>query len=170
MALLLAAVPLGAAACNSILGNDAHSLAGVDGSTASDGEVSHDGSPNADGSASPDGSAVADSSASPDAPAETAAADAASDGGCMDGNLRCSGNTPQECVGGVWQDQMACGGATPVCSNGACGTYRTTGGILSTAPTPVAGDGGIRLVSGGFELGARSCDEAGVCVTGGIVP
>jgi hypothetical protein len=45
-----------------------------------------------------------------------------------------------------------------------------TGGIRSSAPVPPADGGGVRLVSGGFELGPRACDEAGVCVTGGIVP
>jgi len=124
LAVVLVVAALGGAGCNSILGNEDHSLA---------------------------------PGAGPGL-------------GCTEGTRRCSGNTPQECAGSIWQDQTPCGGSTPVCSNGLCGTYRTTGGILSTVASPVAADGGIHLVSGGFELGARSCDEAGVCVTGGLVP
>jgi hypothetical protein len=88
---------------------------------------------------------------------------------CTEGSLQCSGNTPQQCVSCAWQSQTACSGSLPVCSNGVCGTYRATGGIRSTAPVP-SGDAGIHLVSGGFELGTRSCNDAGMCVTGGIVP
>ena len=85
------------------------------------------------------------------------------------GALTCAGNAPQQCDGGAWQLLPACAGASPICSNGVCGTFRTTGGIRSTAPSPVE-DAGIFLVSGGFELGTRTCNDAGVCVTGGIVP
>jgi hypothetical protein len=88
---------------------------------------------------------------------------------CMAGELTCSGSTPQQCVDGGWQSQTPCAGATPVCSNGMCGTYRTTGGIRSTT-FPFPGDGGIRIVAGGFEIGRRTCNQAGLCVTGGIVP
>ena len=52
---------------------------------------------------------------------------------------------------------------------GGDGTLTLNGGIRTTAPIP-AGGGAIRLVAGGFELGPRSCDAAGLCVTGGIVP
>jgi hypothetical protein len=89
---------------------------------------------------------------------------------CAAGDLMCNGGTPQECVDGGWQNQTPCSGATPVCSNGVCGTYRTTGGIRSTGALPLPGDGGIRLVAGGFEIGTRTCNAAGLCVTGGIVP
>jgi hypothetical protein len=95
---------------------------------------------------------------------------ALSDSGvCAAGSLVCSGNTPQRCVVGSWQNLTPCGGVTPTCSNGVCGTFRTTGGIRSSAPVPLA-DGGVHLVSGGFELGPRTCDHTGVCLTGGIVP
>jgi hypothetical protein len=93
--------------------------------------------------------------------------DASDSGICATGESTCRGGTPQQCVAGAWQSQTPCGGSTPTCSNGVCGTYRSIGGIRSTVPT---GGGGVRLASGGFELGTRSCDEAGVCVTGGIVP
>jgi hypothetical protein len=89
---------------------------------------------------------------------------------CAAGDLMCNGGTPQECVDGGWQNQTPCTGATPVCSNGVCGTYRTTGGIRSTGALPLPGDAGIRLVAGGFEIGTRTCNPAGLCVTGGIVP
>lgn len=52
---------------------------------------------------------------------------------------------------------------------GANGARTLSGGIRSSAPSPVGGSG-IRLVAGGFELGSRTCDGAGLCVTGGIVP
>jgi hypothetical protein len=95
---------------------------------------------------------------------------ALSDSGvCAAGSLMCNGNTPQRCVVGSWQNLTPCAGVTPTCSNGLCGAFRTMGGIVSTAPVPLA-DGGLRLVSGGFEIGTRTCDQAGVCVTGGIVP
>lgn len=84
------------------------------------------------------------------------------------GGDRCAGNTPETCVDGGWATQSACGGAAPVCSNGICGTYRVTGGIRSVGPLP---DGGlIRLVSGGLEVGPRTCASNNICVTGGIVP
>jgi hypothetical protein len=105
-----------------------------------------------------------------DATADQSVADAAADGltECTANDLRCKGNTPQQCVGGAWQDQAPCGGSTPTCSNGVCSAYRMTGGVRSiTAGTR---DGGMQLVAGGFEWSARTCDEAGVCVAGGIVP
>jgi hypothetical protein len=175
--LVLAGMASASAGCNSILGNDDHSLApsagsALDGSSGTDGSVSLDGSSGSDvgapGDGSPgvaDGNTPSDGAAAPDAGSE-----AGNDGGCAAGALQCNGNTPQQCVGGLWQDQTTCGGLIPVCSNGVCGTYRTTGGIVSTVASPVAADAGIHLVSGGFELGARSCDEAGMCVTGGLVP
>jgi hypothetical protein len=101
-----------------------------------------------------------------------AGADGESEAGeeCEAGALRCAGNTPESCNGGVWQAvAQTCGGSTPVCSNGACRAYLVTGGIRTTGVSPSA-DGGIRVVSGGFEFGARSCSDAGLCVTGGIVP
>jgi hypothetical protein len=49
------------------------------------------------------------------------------------------------------------------------GPYSATGGIRSTAPSPSV-DGGARLVAGAFELGARTCNALGTCVTGGLVP
>jgi hypothetical protein len=52
---------------------------------------------------------------------------------------------------------------------GGSGTRTLSGGIRSTAPIPTGG-GAIHLAAGGFELGPRSCDAAGLCVTGGIVP
>jgi hypothetical protein len=106
-------------------------------------------------------------------PVETSdAGEDAGDGatGCTTGALQCNGNTPQTCTGGAWVSQTACGGATPLCSNGVCGTYIVTGGVRSTAPTPAADAGSVHLVSGGFEVGARTCTAQGVCVTGGIVP
>ena len=89
---------------------------------------------------------------------------------CLPGAIQCSGNTPHTCGdAGAWQALPTCGGTTPVCSKGLCGSYRSTGGIRSTVLAGAA-DAGIYLVFGGFEMGARSCNQAGVCVTGGIVP
>ena len=90
-------------------------------------------------------------------------------GSCIEGAGRCAGNLTQVCSGGAWQDQAACTGTSPVCSNGTCGAFRVTGGIRSVGPLD-SSDAGIRLVSGGFELGARACDPSGLCVMGGIVP
>jgi hypothetical protein len=89
---------------------------------------------------------------------------------CSPGAAQCAGNTPRICSSsGAWQTQPACGGTTPVCSNGICSSYRVTGGLRSTAPVP-PGSTGIRLLAGGFEMGARACNDAGLCVTGGIIP
>jgi hypothetical protein len=148
--LLLAGTASASVGCNSILGNDDHSLAPsvgpqLDSSPGSDGSVSFDGSGASDVGVPVDGSpGVAEGSASSDgAPPTDAGSEAGNDGGCAAGALQCNGNTPQQCVGGLWQDQTACGGSTPVCSNGVCGTYRTTGGIISTVASPVAADAGI---------------------------
>jgi hypothetical protein len=145
------AFPIVLAGCNTLLGIDDHELATAVGDDA--GAV--DGpSPSADSGAdvsSTDGSSGVDGS-----------------GACAPGTARCDGNTPQQCVGGAWQSLTPCGGLTPVCSNGLCGPFRTTGGIRSTAPAPAGS--GIRLVAGGFETGTRTCSAKGVCVTGGIVP
>jgi hypothetical protein len=51
----------------------------------------------------------------------------------------------------------------------ATGKVRAYGGMRSTAPAPLL-EGGILLVAGGFEVEPRTCSDAGVCVTGGIVP
>lgn len=90
---------------------------------------------------------------------------------CALGAAQCNGNTPQTCGdAGLWISQAACGGATPLCSNGVCGTYLVTGGVRSTVPAPAPDAGAVHLVAGGFEVGARTCTAQGVCVTGGIVP
>ena len=62
-------------------------------------------------------------------------------------------------------------GATqaPDASATPAGPMRVSGHILSTAPSP-ARSTGMSLVSGGLELGARTCSDAGMCVTGGLVP
>jgi hypothetical protein len=160
VSLLLAGLAAyGASACDAILGIDEHELA-----AAADGG----GVPLGDGATPRADGGVDAAMASHDA-AFDVTADDAPDGGCMTGDHRCNGNTPQQCVGGVWQNETPCSGATLVCSGGVCGIYRSTGGIRSTAPSPATG-AGIHLASGGFELGVRSCEEAGVCVTGGIVP
>jgi hypothetical protein len=181
--LLLGAFPLGG--CASILGVQEHQLA-PDGGGGSPDATGGGGMDTGVEGATPDGQGPGDGNgpsdsggtqdASNDGPIIGDAGDAgvgdASDAAacpCSQGSLKCSGSTPQQCIACVWVNQTACTGSTPTCSNGLCGTYRTTGGIRSTAPAP-PGDAGIRLVSGGFELGMRSCDEAGVCVTGGIVP
>jgi hypothetical protein len=49
------------------------------------------------------------------------------------------------------------------------GPLHVFGGIVSSAPASVA-PAGMFLAAGGFELGARTCSDAGTCVTGGIVP
>jgi hypothetical protein len=113
------------------------------------------------------GAGGADVSSPPVAEPDADTGDAS--GGCTGGAEKCSGNVPQVCISGVWQNQTACGGTKPLCSNGVCGTYIVSGGIGSTATT--VGDAGtLHLVSGGFEVGARTCTAQGVCVTGGIVP
>jgi hypothetical protein len=123
------------------------------------------------GDAAPDGTtadAVADVALDVQGDRDAGSADGSDGGVCSAGSTRCMGNTPQTCVAGSWQSQTPCSGTTPVCSNGACSTYRVTGGIRSTAPA--TSGSGVHLVSGGFELGARSCTAQGLCVTGGIVP
>ena len=90
---------------------------------------------------------------------------------CSPGALGCSGTQPQMCnASGAWVSMgSACSGASPVCSNGVCSSYRVTGGIRSTAP--LGGSGTIVLVAGGLELGPPACNVAqGICVSGGIVP
>lgn len=139
------------AGCNAILGIDDHPLAPDAGGPTSD-------------------AAAPDVQATPDAPSPPA--DAGPDGApaCAPGEASCSGNTVQTCVDGQWKPGVACSGATPICSNGVCGTFRTAGGLRSTAPTTPAADGGVQLRAGGFELGARTCDARGLCVRGGVVP
>jgi formylglycine-generating enzyme len=39
---------------------------------------------------------------------------------CNDGDKDCVGQTPRACVGATWVAQAACGGATPLCVEGAC--------------------------------------------------
>ena len=154
-------VLLGTAGCNALLGIDDHALGVSDGGD----EATVITPPDAD---APD---VADSAVAPDVDVPETQPGGGDAGVCAAGDLRCNGNTPQKCGGGAWLDQAACGGATPVCSNGLCGSFRTTGGIRSTSPVAAsAADGGARLVSGGFEFGARTCGAQGSCVTGGIVP
>ncbi len=140
--LLAATIAATALACDGILGIHDHDLAPV--------------------TAGSDGGTSGPSDAS-------GASDGGPSGACATGSLTCNDNTPEVCDGGAWHAEPACGGTTPVCSNGKCGTFRTTGGLRSTAPVPAV-DAGIFLVAGGFELGARNCTDAGVCVTGGIVP
>jgi hypothetical protein len=154
---------LGLAGCTSILGIQPHELAAADGG---DRPADDSGSGSGSGGSSSGGSSGSSSGTSPET---DAGEDADAAGLCTPGATICNGNTPQACVAGAWQSQTPCGGTKPLCSNGECGSFRVTGGIRSTAPVP-PGDGGIRLVAGGFELGTRACDEAGVCVTGGIVP
>jgi hypothetical protein len=89
---------------------------------------------------------------------------------CNPGSASCNGNTPAACnAAGTWVNGTTCGGSTPVCSNGVCGTFIVTGGIRSTGQLPAL-DAGIYLVAGGFEIETRTCGDAGLCVTGGIVP
>ncbi len=163
--LILSSILLGIslAACDQVFGIQDHSLAATTREPANDGSTGVEvdaAEPLADGGG--------DDQASPPSPVGEAGPDAPP--GCSTGSLRCMGNTPQTCTGGVWESGSPCGASSPVCSNGVCGTFRTTGGLRSVAPVAAGADAGIRLVSGGFELGTRSCDEAGVCVTGGLVP
>ncbi len=168
------AATVACAGCDAVLGIQDDQLAPVqEGGVSSDGSIavdaSRDGSPGdtgTGGDAGTDGDAEVDATG----PGNDSGEDA-SDApvGCAAGALQCSGNTPQQCIAGTWQNQAPCGGSTPVCSGGVCGTYRATGGIRSTAPS-TATDSGIQLVSGGFELGARSCNTQGLCFSGGIVP
>lgn len=165
--------------CESILGISDHALARQDAATSGalpvesgtadgepqgdDGSQSDQAAPMSDGA--PDGQ---DGASAPTATVE-GGAEASATVTCSTGSLKCNGNTPQACDGGAWSDLSACGGSTPVCSNGACGSYRLTGGITST--TAFGGDAGaVHVVAGGFELGSRSCNAQGVCVSGGIVP
>jgi hypothetical protein len=67
---------------------------------------------------------------------------------------------------GIQSHELAPGSSEGGADGG--GALHVTGGIRSTGVA--AGDAGIRLVAGGFELGTRTCNDAGVCVTGGIVP
>jgi hypothetical protein len=138
--------------CNALLSIDDHAVApGADGGAATDG-----GATSTDGGASSDAAGMGDAS------------DA---GACATGSLRCSANVPQACVAGIWTSSAACGGLTPFCASGVCGAYRTTGGVRSTGPEPATTAAStVRLVSGGFEHGTRTCNAQGVCVTGGIVP
>jgi hypothetical protein len=182
------ALGLGSAGCESILGIEDHQLApqadagGQDGvqsdsSTPADaldsGMMADTAAPTPDGPTVPlDSATAADSGSMPDSAPNDGGVEADSPSAivtCSTGELRCSGNAPQACDGGAWGNLTACGGSTPVCSNGVCGSYLCTGGVRTTAAS-IGPDGGVRLVSGGFELGTRTCGEAGVCVAGGIVP
>jgi hypothetical protein len=165
-AFLAAPLVILALGCGTILG-------GTDVPVPADAEPIDTGYSGSSSGSSSSGSSGGSSSGSPDVGvADASNAGDSGDGAvcpCSQGSLKCSGNTPQQCMACSWVNETPCSGATPVCSNGICGSYRTTGGIRSTAPARY-GDGGITLVSGGFEVGTRTCDEAGICVTGGIVP
>jgi hypothetical protein len=159
----------GLAGCSAILGIQSHDLAADAGGTPV-GDDSSSGSSGSTSSSDSGGSGMSSGTGSgTSSGGEDAGEDASDASACVTGTAGCNGNVPQVCVMGAWQNQTPCGGTTPVCSNGTCGSFRVTGGIRSAAPA-LSGDGGIRLVSGGFELGTHSCSEAGVCVTGGIVP
>jgi hypothetical protein len=71
-----------------------------------------------------------------------------------------------------WEAGTPCGGNTPACSNGTCGSVRLVGGIVTVADGVLSANG-IRLVDHGLEFMPTSCgDVKGVqiCVTGGIRP
>jgi hypothetical protein len=166
-ALAGAALAVSALGCDAVLGIQDHTLGPVvDAAVPGDAAVPVGGD---------DGGGIVGPDAGTDAAQPPPIADAGADGSdasscaCVTGALTCSGNTPEQCAACAWVPQTACGGTKPVCSNGVCGTFRASGGIRSTAPAPIT-DAGIYLVSGGFELGTRTCSDAGVCVTGGIVP
>lgn len=64
---------------------------------------------------------------------------AGSDSGkCAAGNQRCGANSvPQLCsTAGIWQDQTACGGATPTCSQGLCVCAAGTSQCKADGVTP----------------------------------
>jgi hypothetical protein len=140
-------------------GSSADADASADSGT--DADASTDSGTDADASTDSGTDASADSGADADASVDAAPA-------CSSGAKQCSGNTPQLCVGGTWQNQTACGGATPVCTAGVCGGYTVSGGVRSTAAR--AGTGTISLAAGGFEFQHKVCNGAGLCVSGGIVP
>lgn len=110
-----------------------------------------------------------DAGSEPDTGAD-ADADAEPEIVCTPDSHRCNGNTVQKCIANAWvDDEMQCSGSAPVCSNGSCSPYRVSGG-MGTLAAPSSDAGTIRLVSGGFELGPRSCSADGFCVTGSIQP
>ncbi len=146
--------------CNAILGIDDHDVAASDSGNDS-GPTGRDGSiPPGSDSGVDSGPPTGDGSVSPDAGPFV----------CVEGSSRCNGNTPQTCSDAGWVASASCGGASPVCSNGVCGSFAVTGSVSSLAPSTVANDAGFRIVSAGFEQGARACNDAGICVTGGIGP
>jgi hypothetical protein len=91
---------------------------------------------------------------------------------CAAGSGRCNGDVPELCEGGQWVPKPACAAPTPACSNGVCGTFKVSGGIVTVA-NGVLKNTTIRLVEHGLEYQPTSCGGVGaarVCVTGGIRP
>jgi hypothetical protein len=87
--------------------------------------------------------------------------------------MRCgAGNRPEACEDGMWVASMACGGVTPICSNGLCAGLRLTGGLVAVDPVPVGSTGAIRLVGQSFSM-TRSCgldQKTTACAIGGLDP
>jgi formylglycine-generating enzyme required for sulfatase activity len=77
----------------------------------------------------------AQDAATPDAPTtdapddRNAAVDAAV---CEAGARDCAGQTPRACQGGVWQEQNACTGDTPICAGGDCITPPSCAAMVAT--------------------------------------
>jgi len=95
---------------------------------------------------------------------------------CKEGKKQCGGadgNTPQTCdADGVWQDGEACGGTTKVCTGeGVCAAYRlVNAGIDSfgVRPAEPVAKGVPILKEQTLSAAPRTCNKAGLCVTGGI--
>jgi hypothetical protein len=132
-AALLVAAPFALTACGALLGVDFEGTLGEDGggsdATRADGD---------DGGVSEDARGPADDGAAR----------------CVEGARTCDGVRPQVCRSGVWVDEPACTGATPLCRNGRC----VDEGEGDAGPTPECG------------AGAKDCGGDGVtpreCVNG----
>lgn len=92
-------------------------------------------------------------------------------GACGDGARECREGLPHRCLLGAWVEQDACGGRSPVCSEGECVPVVLVGGLVS-AGAP-AGRAQVGLVSHGFETSPVRCavirDEE-ICLTGWMHP
>ena len=92
---------------------------------------------------------------------------------CLPASRRCApGDVPEACEEAKWVAKSPCGGATPACSQGVCGSVRLSAALI-TVGSGVLGDKDVKLVDHGFEYQPSNCGSVKgnlMCVTGSFRP
>ncbi|KYF75030.1 hypothetical protein BE11_25530 [Sorangium cellulosum] len=88
-----------------------------------------------------------------------AGGDEAGGPGCSAGEMTCSANTPQRCVGGRWEDAAPCPATAPVCDEGQCRTASCAGLQAACGPSGTESCCASEAVPGGT-FSRRTADGA----------